>query len=191
MKTLISVVLAAAAVLPVYGETLNPPKPAAEFAISMPEGGQKLLSSFRGKPVCLALFYTTCPHCQDMAKMLSSQIVPEYGPKGVQVLAAAFDPEAKTQVGDFAKQYVKGFPIGYVDRGQVYEFLQKSVMTVLYVPIMVFIDSKGMIQSEYIGDQGFLADPPKNVRAELDKMLAHPAGKPVSHSAKKVTVAKK
>ncbi len=185
MKTLITVVLAAASLMPAFAESSTTARQAPEFAIKMPEGGEKLLSSYRGKAVCLALFYTTCPHCQDMAKMLSSQIVPEYGPKGVQVIAAAFDPEAKTQVADFAKQYVKGFPIGYVDRGEVNEFLQKSVMTVLYVPIMVFIDRKGVIQSEYIGDQNFLADPAKNVRAELDKLLAKPAGKPVTHLSKK------
>ena len=185
MKTFIAVALTAASLMPAFAESVATPRPAPEFAITMPEGGQKLLSSYRGKPVCMALFYTTCPHCQDMAKMLSSQIIPEYGPKGVQVLAAAFDPEAKTQVADFAKQYVKGFPIGWVERGEVNEFLQKSVMTVLYVPIMVFIDRKGMIVSEYLGDQTFLADPPKNVRAELDKLLARPAGKTVTHLSKK------
>ena len=185
MRTLLTVMLAAASLTPAFAETPTTAQPAPELGINMPEGGQKLLSSYRGKPVCLAFFYTTCPHCQDMAKLLSSQIVPEYGPKGVQVIAAAFDPDAKTQTADFVKQYVKGFPMGWVDRGEVNEFLQKSVMTVLYVPIMVFIDRKGVIQSEYIGDQTFLADPPKNVRAELDKLLARPAGKTVTHLSKK------
>jgi peroxiredoxin len=178
-------IVAAASLMPAFAESSTTPRPAPELGIMMPGGGQKLLSSYRGKPVCLAFFYTTCPHCQDMAKMLSSQIVPEYGPKGVEVIAAAFDPDAKTQTADFARQFVKGFPMGYVERGQVNEFLQKSVMTVLYVPIMVFIDRKGIIQSEYLGDQNFLSDPPKNVRAELDKLLARPAGKPVTHISKK------
>jgi cytochrome oxidase Cu insertion factor (SCO1/SenC/PrrC family) len=185
MRTLLTFMFAAGTLIPAYAESSTPMQQAPELGINMPDGSQKLLSSYRGKPVCLAFFYTTCPHCQDMAKLLSSQIVPEYAPKGVAFIAAAFDPDTKTQTADFVKTYVKGFPMGYVERGQVNEFLQKSVMTLLYVPIMVFIDRKGTIQSEYIGDQTFLADPPKNVRAELDKLLARPAGKPVTHLSKK------
>ena len=75
--------------------------------------------------------------------------------------------------------------MGYTDRGAVLEFLQKSIMTPLYVPIMVFIDRKGVIQDEYIGDQKFLADPPKNVRAELDKLLAKPPAKPVTRISRR------
>lgn len=186
MKTLLTVFLSAASLMPALAESSTTARVAPELGINMLEGGQKLLSSYRGKPVCLAFFYTTCPHCQDMAKLLGGQIIPEYAPKGVQFIAAAFDPDAKTQTADFVSKYVKGFPMGWVERGQVNEFLQKSVMTALYVPIMVFIDRKGVIQSEYIGDSTFLADPPKNVRAELDKLLAHPAaGKPVTHLSKK------
>jgi hypothetical protein len=58
-------------------------------------------------------------------------------------------------------------------------------MTPLYVPILVFIDRKGMIEDEYIGDQTFLKDPPHNLRAELDKLLAKPAAKPLTHISKK------
>ncbi len=178
MRTLFAFLLAAASAIPAVAQN-NPPRPAPEFAITMPDGSQKLLSSYKGKATCLAFFFTTCPHCQDMSKLLSSQIAPEYAPKGVQFLAVAFDDTAnKSTVSDFANNYVHGaFPMGYADRGQVLEFLQKSIMTPLYVPIMVFIDRKGMIIDEYIGDAKFLADPPKNVRAELDKTLAHAPAK--------------
>lgn len=188
MKTILAFALAAATLTSGMAQTSTTPRPAPEFAINMPEGGQKLLSSYRGKPVMLALFYTTCPHCQDMARLLSSQIIPEYGPKGVQFIAAAFDPEAKSGTPDFIKNYVQGFPMGYVDRGEVNEFLQKSVMTVLYVPILVFVDRKGMIDTEVLGDNNFLHDPGANIRGVLDKMLAkQPATKPVTHLSRNVT----
>ncbi len=186
MRTLFALALAAASTMTAAAQ--NTPRLAPEFAVNMPDGSQKLLSSFKGKPVSLSFFFTTCPHCQDMSKLLSSQIVPEYAPKGVQFLAAAFDDNVgRQQVNDFASQFVKGaFPMGYTDRGAVLEFLQKSIMTPLYVPIMVFIDRKGMIVDEYIGDQKFLSDPPKNVRAELDKILAKPAvSKPVTRISKR------
>jgi peroxiredoxin len=185
MKTLMTFVLAAASVTTAMADGL---RTAPEFVINMTDGSQKLLSSYKGKPICLAFFFTTCPHCQDMAKMLSSQIVPEYTPKGVQFLAAAFnDEEAKTGTPQFVANYVKGYPMGWAERGSVLEFLQVSIMTPLYVPIMVFIDRNGKVQDQYIGDPTFLKDPPKNVRAELDKILAVKATsvKPVTRISKK------
>lgn len=180
MRNLIAFALAAS-IIPAAAQT---PRPAGEFVVNMTDGSQKLLSSYRGKAVCLAFFFTTCPHCQDMARTLS-EIQPEYAPKGVQIIAAAFDDDAKNGVGGFVSQFVRGYPMGYTDRGSVLEFLQKSIMTPLYVPILVFIDRKGTIVDEYIGDQSFLKDPPHNVRAELDKILAKPPAKPVTHLTKK------
>jgi peroxiredoxin len=187
MRNLIPFALAALSVIPAAAQT---PRPAGEFVITMTDGSQKLLSSYKGKTVCLAFFFTTCPHCQDMAKVLS-QVQPEYTAKGVQILAAAFDDSAKEGTPAFVAQFVRGgFPMGYSDRGSVLEFLQKSIMTQLFVPIMVFIDRKGMIQDTYIGDETFLRDPPHNVRAELDKILAKtpPAKTPpktLTHISKK------
>jgi thiol-disulfide isomerase/thioredoxin len=170
MKTLMTFVLAAASVTTAMADGL---RTAPEFVINMTDGSQKLLSSYKGKPICLAFFFTTCPHCQDMAKMLSSQIVP--------------DEEAKTGTPQFVANYVKGYPMGWAERGSVLEFLQVSIMTPLYVPIMVFIDRNGKVQDQYIGDPTFLKDPPKNVRAELDKILAVKATsvKPVTRISKK------
>ena len=180
MKTALALLLATASLVPAFAET---PRQAPEFAIHMLDGSEKLLSTYKGKTVLMAFFFTTCPHCQDMAKMLS-QVQIDYAPKGVQIVAAAFDDNAKNATGDFEKAYVHGFPMGYSDRGPVLEFLQKSIMTPLYVPILVFVDRKGVIQSEYIGDPTFLKEPEKSVRAELDKVLAKPAGKPASKMSK-------
>ena len=59
-------------------------------------------------------------------------------------------------------------------------------MTPLYVPILVFIDKKGVIHSQYIGDSAFLRESDKNIRAELDKLLVKPAaGKGVSRMSRK------
>jgi hypothetical protein len=44
------------------------------------------------------------------------------------------------------------------------------------VPDLVFIDKAGMVRSQYVGDEKFLANQEVNIRAELDKMLkARPA----------------
>ena len=78
-KVLSFVVLAAltvSATLPVNAAGPVPRK-APEFVIQGTDTGDKLLSSYRGKTVLLALMFTTCPHCQDMSKLLST-IAPEY-----------------------------------------------------------------------------------------------------------------
>ncbi len=39
------------------------------------------------------------------------------------------------------------------------------------MPILVFIDKRGMIRSQYIGDETFLSHQETNIRAEIDKFL--------------------
>jgi hypothetical protein len=63
------------------------------------------------------------------------------------------------------------FPVGWDARQAVFEFLKLPAMQQVFVPILTFIDRKGMIQQEYIGDENYLRDPEKNVRASLDQLL--------------------
>lgn len=147
------------------------PRPAGEFSIHTENGKQVLLSTYKGKVVLLTFFFTTCPHCQHMAGLLQT-VQKEYGPKGVQVLSGCFDENAEAQVGQFNQLYVKNaFPVGWDPRAAVFEFLHVPLMQQVFVPILTFIDRKGMIQQQYIGDENYLSDPEKNVRASLDQML--------------------
>jgi peroxiredoxin len=146
------------------------PRKAPEFVINMPDGKQVLLSTYRGKTVALAFMFTTCPHCQHTAQVLT-QIQKEYAPKGVQMLAATFDEGAGFRVQRFNQQFGVGFPCGYAERGAVLEFLQQPPDKPFFVPILVFIDKKGTIRSQYIGDESFFQKQEENIRAELDKVL--------------------
>ena len=69
------------------------PRPAGEFAVKMPNGQITLLSQYAGKVVVLAFISTTCPHCQHTTGVLSA-IQNEYAARGVQIVAAAFNPDA-------------------------------------------------------------------------------------------------
>jgi thiol-disulfide isomerase/thioredoxin len=164
--------IAALAAAPVPGK-------ANEFVIHTPEGKDMLLSSYRGKTVVLALMFTTCPHCQKVAQILSS-VQKEYADRGVQVLGATFDPNAATQVKQFDQIFVKGFPCGYSSNNEVLRFLQQPATNPPFVPIFVFIDKAGIIRALHMvtGDtpengpeQKFFATPEVTIRAELDKML--------------------
>ena len=44
-------------------------------------------------------------------------------------------------------------------------------MQPLFVPIMVFIDRKGMIRYQYLGDDPFFTNQEKNVRDTIEELL--------------------
>ncbi len=167
-------VLLVSAALPL-GAAGKVPRKAPEFVVQGADGGDKLLSSYRGKTVLLSLMFTTCPHCQNISKLLSKVAV-EYAGKGVQVLGATFDQTAPRDFRTFNAAFVKGFPCGFSSNPAVLQFLELKPDEPFFVPILVFIDKTGTIRSQYIGDEKFLGNPEVNIRAELDKMLKTAAG---------------
>ncbi len=173
MRKVLSLVLLAAltisAALPL-GAAGPVPRKAPEFVVQGADGGDKLLTSYRGKTVLLSLMFTTCPHCQNISKLLS-KIAPDYAAKGVQVLGATFDANAPRDYKQFNTAFVKGFPCGFSSQKNVLDFLGLKADEPFFVPALVFIDKTGMIRSQYIGDEKFLGNPEVNIRAELDKML--------------------
>ena len=165
MKTLLALTLVAGTAL---GATL--PRPAPELAIKMTDGSQTLLSTYKGKVVLLAFVFTTCSHCQNVTGILNG-LQAEYKAKGVQFLESTFNEGAENLTAAFKETYVRGFPVGYNEKMTVLEFLQHSAMEPFYVPILVYIDRKGMIRSQYIGDEKYLQSPEQNIRASLDALL--------------------
>jgi peroxiredoxin len=165
------------AAAPVFGAQI--PRKAPEFVFHMVGGPEQLLSSYKGKTIALALMYTTCVHCQKIAGTLT-KVQEEYKAKGVQVLGALFDDGAASRAVEFHQKFGPNFPIGYSEKRAVLEFLGLPPDDPYFVPILVFIDKRGMIRSQYIGDETFLGQQEKNIRLELDKMLvpAHVAPKP-------------
>ena len=143
-----------------------------------------LLSSYKGKVVVLAFLSTTCPHCQRFVPTLSSA-EREFGPKGVQVLGAAFNEMANMYLPDFVKQYRPEFPFGWAMRDPVLEFLQHSAMFQLYVPIVVGIDRQGVIREQYTGDSAFFENEQGNLRAMIERLLNQSPSRATSGGRKK------
>jgi thiol-disulfide isomerase/thioredoxin len=160
------------------------PRQAGEFVVKLSPSGETLLSSHRGKVVVLALLSTTCPHCQRFVPTLN-QAQREYGPKGVQVIGAAFNPMANMYVPDFIKQFRPEFPFGWSPREPVHEFLQHSPMMQLYVPIVLGIDRQGTVRAQHTGDDPFFENEQGNLRAMIENLLKLPAGKASSGPAAK------
>lgn len=145
-------------------------RPAPEFTIHMADGSNKLLSSYKGKVVVLAMMQTGCPHCQHFAQQLG-MYQQEYGARGVQVLGVVFDTGAKAGLAKFRDQFVRGFPVGYSDEASVMAWLKQPVEQGYFVPIVAFVNRKGMIESQHLGDDILFQDPDANIRHKLDLLL--------------------
>jgi thiol-disulfide isomerase/thioredoxin len=146
------------------------PRQAPELAIHRSGAPDLKLSSYRGKVVILALLNTGCSHCQHFAEQLAVY-QKEYGPKGAQVLAVVFDKEAKDRLALFRDKYVHGFPVGYSDEATVMNWLAQPLDQGYFVPIVAFINRRGMIESQHLGDDNLFQDPDANIRHKLDRML--------------------
>jgi len=131
----------------------------------------------------LALVHTTCPHCQKECEILT-QLYQEMKPKGVQMLAIAFNDNAAALVPAFVREHGVLFPVGYSKPEPVLGFLGFSVMERYNVPQMAVIDKKGMIRAQ----SGPLGDPnlqsPVFLKDLLTKLAAEGTAPATTSSAK-------
>ncbi len=139
----------------VLAEDVNQPAP--ELDIKMEDGRVVKLSQFKGKPVVLEFFSTTCPHCQKSAESLE-KILRAYSAKGVQVLAVTTDENQRKEFPEFRKKYGATYPMGSVGNQEAYRFFGLSVMKPFYVPTYAFIDRNGVMKERFIG--GIMPDNP-------------------------------
>lgn len=161
------------------------PRPAGEFAISMVNGKQILLSQYSGKVVLLAFMFTTCPHCQHTSQILSG-IQNEYSSQGLHIVGAFFNDNAAQLIPGFVTQFQPAFPVGYATRDQVNEYLQHAPGKPTYVPELVFIDRNRQIRGQFTGTDDFFKDQEKNIRAMVEMLLKEPAtAKKNGHSSHK------
>jgi peroxiredoxin len=161
------------------------PRKSPELTITDPSGKQILLSSFKGKVVVVPLMFTTCPHCQAEAKMLT-KLQTEFAGRGLQVVGTAFNEEANGPVvAQFIKEFNVGFPVGYSSRASVISYLGLSVMDRWVVPQVAVIDKKGMIvaQSDALGTVELQTE--GYMRTLIDKLLKEGATTSSAAPAKK------
>ncbi len=88
----------------------------------------------------------------------------------------------------FAKEYNPGFPIGTIAHPTAAAYMHIDAATRAYVPFMMFIDRKGVIQSQYTGGDEFLKEEDKmdaNIRGELLKRMGLKADPPKAGAGKK------
>jgi thiol-disulfide isomerase/thioredoxin len=154
---------------------MQTPRPAPDLAIHVPGQPDLHLTRYKGKVVLLALLSTGCESCQHFALNQLAPLQKQYGPRGLQILAAVFNDEARANFEKFRTQFVRGFPLGYSDEKSVLAWLRQPVEEGYFTPIVAFIDRRGNIASQHLGDDMLFQDPDKSIRLRLETLLKQPA----------------
>src|SRR6185369_11599948 len=123
------------------------PRKSPEFTVTDPSGRQTLLSSLRGKIVVMPFMFTTCPHCQREAQMLTT-LQKEFAGRGVVMVGTVFNEANGAMATQFVKEFNIGFPVGYATREQVISYLGRSVMDRWVVPQVAILDRQGNIVAQ-------------------------------------------
>lgn len=147
------------------------PRKLADVTIAAPLGGKDVkLSSYRGKILLIAIISTECATCAQSVQLLN-KIQKEYGPKGVQVVAAAVNEGAVTLVNAFIDRYQPNFPVGLLTQDETRELADFGVNDRPYVPIFLFVDRQGTVTQQFFGDSPFFQAEDKSTRGLLNNML--------------------
>jgi thiol-disulfide isomerase/thioredoxin len=175
------------------------PRKAPELAFTLPsQGGDRLLSQYRGKVVALEFILTTCPHCQ-AASHTMTKFQQELGPRGFQAIDLAINAlddnhtpdQAASMTQAFTNSFGVGFPVGYIARDPMMSFMGFSIMERMVVPQLVLIDRKGVIRyqtpASSNNDEWSKLMNENTLHQHIEELLAEPASAQTHHA----TVARK
>lgn len=130
--------LAPARPLPLAG------RPAPDFTLSQPGGGELSLSDLRGQAVVLNFWATWCGPCEAEMPELQ-QAAQKYGNSGLVVLGVN-QAEPEDIVTDYLERLGISFPIVLDKAVQVSELYRVNSL-----PTTFFIDRDGILRDEVIG----------------------------------------
>jgi len=182
-----AIALAAILVLSLQAATI--PRPAAELAIGMTSGQPLHLSQYKGKVVVMAFILTTCSHCQKTTGYLNT-LQKELGPRGLQVVESAIETNADAAVAEFSRRFQTPYPVGFNSVMDAMNFMQHPLMQGPHMPLVAFIDRKGIVRAQHEGNEDFFGDSQEqNLRKQIEALLKE--GGPVSGAKKAASPAKK
>ena len=183
MKSLLGfLVLSAVSTVSLIAGDVVVPRKAPELAFTIPGEGQKLLSQYRGKVVALEFIMTTCPHCQAASRDMTKYQA-EFGGRGLQVIDLAINAldgtggpsEAAEMVTRFKNSFQVGFPVGYLPRAEMMNFMGFTLADRMVVPQLALIDRKGIIHYQtpaVSGPQWESVMKEPGLREHLEELLA-------------------
>lgn len=156
------------------------PRPLAPVIILGPDGKNIDLRKYRGHTILLMIFSTGCAHCIQMIDTMND-LEKQFAPRGLQVIGAAGDPNAKFLLGPFIQRYRPGFPVGYIEKDAIIKVAEVPPNVRPVVPILMFIDKWGMVREQYYGDHPVIKNGGPALKALTQAMVGvTPVGTPGS-----------
>ena len=146
------------------------PRPLADISIPTPDTKKIVLRQYRGKVLLIALISTSCGDCIKSVETLNG-LQKDFGKRGFQVVAAAIEDNAAYNVGSFVARYRPIFPVCYLEREAAIKFLDVSRDTRPFVPVLMFVDARGTVRFQYYGNDPFMKQGEKAIRAVTDGLL--------------------
>ncbi len=152
---------------------LPPGRPLPDVPISG-AGGRKLdLKKFHGKALVVALIAISCQHCATVLDVLKKLQV-EQGPRGLRIVGAAADEDAPATFAKYASQHELNFPFGYVDHAALLKLANIGPKDRPFVPILMFVDAKGLVRVQMFGNDPLLEKPERILRDTVRELMKEP-----------------
>jgi len=150
---------------------LPPGRPLPDVPVSL-VGGKKLdLKQYRGKALVLAIISTSCKDCGAVTDLLK-KIQTEQASHGLQVVVAAGGTEKV--IGHFAAAHKPKFPLGYLNRPAIIKLANLGPKDRPFVPIMLFVDARGVIRVQLFGNDPLMLKPEGIIRSTIRELLKEP-----------------
>ena len=119
-------------------------KPAPEIRMPLFEGGELLLSEYRGQPIVINFWASWCPPCREEARVLE-RTWRAYKGKGVMFLGVDIqDTEERARA--FLKEYGVTYPNGLDRDGRI-----TVDYGVIGLPITFFVNREGVVERRWVG----------------------------------------
>ena len=74
-------------------------------------------------------------------------------------------------VRPFVSRYRPDYPVGYVDKQNFIKLANLKPDSRPFVPILMFVDAKGLVRQQYYGDQAPMKTPEPTIRETLNEMM--------------------
>jgi len=147
-STKLLLILAMGTLLALAGTYLFPPTHniASETEFILLDGNRVKLKSWRGHPVLVSFWATSCPPCVEELPDLI-RFYQEWHPKGLEMVAVAMPYDPPTRVQEFVKQHSVPYPVALDVQGMV----TSAFGGVPNIPTAFVLAPDGKTELRYVG----------------------------------------